>query len=178
MPPSKAVVVVLLVVLSGCSFPGDTGTEPTVPTRPTTTVEPTAATTVTDTATTTANESGELAPGITRDRLVNPVALTRAHQERLLADGYVLEQTIVSTYDGNVSNRFEVRTSSGPGGELVSQNGTSVGFDAEGNTSITRNRMWLNATTIVVRHVESGRATYRIRPRTYPAESLIWFRGL
>lgn len=165
-------VLVVVVSVAGCSsFPAGPTETPTPESTPTPTE------TVTPTPTTPA-EPAELAPGVTEDGIVNPVALLRAHQSRLLDEGYTLNQTVVTTYDGSESNRLVVETVSGPGGELGYQNGTSYAVDSDGNESVVRNQMWLNTTTMVTRHVEDGRTTYRVRPRSYPPEALIWFGGL
>jgi hypothetical protein len=163
--------LVFVMVLAGCS---------SFPVGPTETPEQTATSTPTpaETVTPTPTESTELAPGVTENGLVNPVALIRAHQMRLLEEGYVLNQTVVTTYNGSESNRLVVESVAGPGGEVGHQNGTSSAIDADGNETVTRNELWLNTTTMVTRHIEAGQTTYQVRPRSYPPEALIWFGGL
>lgn len=176
MKRTATLLVLAVVVLAGCSGNGGTTTG-----SPSTTAEPP----VTDTErptptaeTPTAGNGQQFAPGVTRAGITNPVALLRAHQESLLSEGFVINETVTSTYNGSLSNRLVVRTTVGSNGELAYQNGTSTGYDAEGEQAITANAMWLNTTTMVSRHTESGAVTYRIRPRLYPPESLVWFGGL
>ncbi|GCF12708.1 hypothetical protein Harman_06430 [Haloarcula mannanilytica] len=188
-----AVTFAAVVVLAGCSgFFGDApetttptetasgGVPPTETAAVTETATPSQTPPPTPTATETEPPDGEqqLAPGVTREGIVNPVELMSAHQRELLAAGYEINQTVVSTYNGSVSNRLVVHTTAGPGGEIAYQNGTSSGYDADGNETVTGNAMWLNATAMVTRHVEAGSTTYRVQPRLYPPESLIWYSGL
>ena len=189
----RPIAFAAVVVLAGCSgFFGD-ATETATPTEtPSGAVPPTETETAAVTATPNPTQTSpptttetdppvddrQLAPGVTRDGIVNPVALMSAHQRELLAGGYMLNQTVVSTYNGSVSNRLVVHTTAGPGGEIAYQNGTSYGYDSDGNESVTGNAVWLNTTTMVTRHVEAGSATYRSQPRLYPPESLIWYSGL
>ncbi|WP_424004282.1 hypothetical protein ACOZ4I_06780 [Haloarcula salina] len=189
----RTVVLASVVVLAGCSgFFGD-ATETATPSEtssggaPPTETETAAVTatpsqTATPTPTATATEppdsEGQLAPGVTRDGIVNPVELMSAHQRELLAAGYEINQTVVSTYNGSVSNRLVVHTTAGPGGEIAYQNGTSYGYDFDGNESVTGNAVWLNTTAMVTRHFEAGKTSYRVQPRLYPPESLIWYSGL
>jgi len=186
-----AVILAVVVVLAGCSgFFGD-APETATPTQtasggipPTETEAVTATATPSQTPTPTATEAEppdseqQLAPGVTRDGIVNPVELMSAHQRELLAAGYEINQTVVSTYNGSISNRLVVHTTAGPGGEIAYQNGTSYGYDADSNGTAIRNAMWLNTTAMVTRHVEAGSTTYRVQPRLYPPESLIWYSGL
>jgi hypothetical protein len=162
----SVLLIAILVLLAGCSSVTDTPT-------PSDTATPTA--TPTTTPTSTPDASTELAPGIAREGITNPVALLSAHQRELLADGFVVDQTIASTYDGSPSNRLVMRTTVGPGGELAVQNATSTGFDYDGNESVITNALWLNTTHQVSRHVESGTTTYQIGERLYPPEALVWF---
>lgn len=188
----RAVALATVVVLAGCSgFFGAATEAPTpsetpsgaIPPTETETAAVTAPPSQTETPTPTATETepadGEaLAPGVTRDGIVNPVALMSAHQRELLAAGYRINQTVVNTYNGSVSNRLVVHTTAGPGGEIAYQNGTSSGDDFEGNESVTSNAVWLNTTAMVTRHTEAGSTTYRVQPRLYPPESLVWYSGL
>ncbi|MBV0901268.1 hypothetical protein [Haloarcula salina] len=193
MSAVRTVVLAAVVVLAGCSgFFGETTETATpsetasggVPPAETETAAATATPSPTQTPQGTVPEtdspSGDqrLAPGITRDGIVNPVELMSAHQRELLAAGYEINQTVVSTYNGSVSNRLVVHTTAGPGGEIAYQNGTSYGYDFDGNESVTGNAVWLNTTSMVTRHVKAGTTTYRVQPRLYPPESLIWYSGL
>lgn len=156
-------LVVALVLLAGCSsFTDGPSTDSPTPSP-------------TPTATPTPDAGGELAPGITDDGIVNPVALMSAHQRELLADGFVVNQTVVTTYDGAVGNRLLIRTTAGPGGELASQNAISTGADFNGTQIVTRNDIWFNTTTRVSKRVEAGETTYQVRERFTPPESLVWF---
>ncbi|WP_336338127.1 hypothetical protein [Haloarcula brevis] len=187
MKTALAVALAATVVLAGCTgFFGET-TESTTPAETVTPTEtesggapPTEPATATPSRTPTPTPAGaeRLAPGITRDGIVNPVELMAAHQRELLAAGYETNQTVVSTYNGSVSNRLVVHTTSGPDGEIAYQNGTAYGFDADGTETVTGNAVWLNTTAMVSRHVEAGSTTYRVQPRLYPPESLIWYSGL
>lgn len=150
-------LVAILVLLAGCTaFTPAPATDTPTPT-------PTPAFT------------GELAPGITGDGIVNPVALLGAHQRELLDGGFVTEQTVVSTYQGEVSNRLTMRTAVGPAGELASQTGTSRATNDDGTESVITNDVWLNTTAQITRHVEEETTTYQVFPRLTPPESLVWF---
>lgn len=172
MRPPTVALVAILVVLAGCTGIGP-GT-----TTPTTTPPTTAAPTTTTAVPTTPGSNDSLAPGVTVAGIVNPVALMNAHQRALLADGFVLNQTVVVTEGGRVETRTTVRTASGPDGEVGLQTGTAWSVDPDGNASTILNDVWMNTATMVSRHVEAGTATYRIQPRLFPPEALVWFSGL
>jgi hypothetical protein len=168
---NRAIVslVALLVLLAGCS--SLTGGPAGTPT-PTPTDTPTA------TPTPTPGGAEELAPGVTSERIENPVALIDAHQRGLLADGFVVNQTLTSTYNGTVSNRLNLTLTAGPGGEVAYMNGSSSGFDFEGDESVIVNSVWVNTTHQYNRHIESGSTTYDLQKRLYPAEYFVWFGSL
>ncbi len=169
MGKSFAFIVALLVLLAGCAgFEDDASPTPT----------PSNSAVETPTPTVTPGEATDLAPGITRDGIVNPVALMAAHQQTLLKGGFVVNQTVASTYNGEPSNRLALQTTVGPAGEVAFQSAVSKGFDAGGVESVITNDLWLNTTTQVSRHVEDGKATYDRQPRLYPPESLVWFGSL
>jgi len=167
--PSIFLVALLLVAFAACSaFPDDAA--------PTSTPTPSAI--PTDSPTSTPSAADELAPGITRDGILNPVALMSAHQASLLESGFVVNQTVESTYDGQPSNRLELQTIVGPAGEVAYRTAVSSGFDAEGAEAVITNDLWINTTAQISRHIEDGSTTYDVQPRLYPPESLVWFGSL
>ncbi|MFC7229879.1 hypothetical protein N0B31_20940 [Salinirubellus salinus] len=186
-------LVVGAVLLAGCSFDAGGPTSPTpTPTAtgtPTETPHPTATPTPSPPATPTPTSSptptptpaapgAQLAPGITDDGIENPVALLNAHQRELLAEGFVVEQTITSTYAGEPSNRLVLTTTVGPGGEVAFQNATATGYDSGGNESVITSQVWLNQSTMLSYRVEAGEPSYQVRDRTYPPEWFVWFGSL
>ena len=191
MNRTLTLLVAVLVVLAGCSTvfgPDETPTAtpaatPTPTASPTATPSPTATATATSTPTpsptpTPGAPGAQLAPGITEDGIENPVALLSAHQRELLADGFVVEQRVSSTYNGTPSNQLVVRVTSGPGGEVAFQNATSSGFDSDGEVSVIRSQIWMNQTASLSYRVEEGEPSYEVRDRLFPPESLVWFGGL
>jgi hypothetical protein len=182
-------LVVGAVLLAGCSFDAGGPTSPTAtPTTtgtptdtPTATPSPTPSPTATPTSTPTptpAVPGAQLAPGITDDGIENPVALLSAHQRELLAEGFVVEQRVSSTYNGTPSNRLVLTTTVGPGGEVAFQNATSTGSDFEGEERVITSQVWLNQTTMLSYRVEAGEPSYEVRDRTYPPEWFVWFGSL
>jgi hypothetical protein len=86
---------------------------------------PTEPTTATTSETTTQEQSTEsLAPGVTTAGLVNPIALQSAHQQVLLADGFVANTTYENLANGTVQYRTHQQTIAGPGGEQAIQRAT------------------------------------------------------
>ncbi|WP_254840873.1 hypothetical protein [Natronomonas marina] len=167
----QTLLVVSLVLLAGCSF----GAPATDDQTPTTTSTPTPTSATTSTPTATPGTGTELAPGITREGITNPVALMNAHQRVLLEDGFAVDQRVVTTYEGTVESRLALRTVVGPGGEVAFRNGTSTAADANGTEVVTSNDIWLNTTAQVSRHFEGGEVTYDVHERLSPPESLVWF---
>lgn len=153
------IFVVGMVFLSGCAetLPGDsTATE-----TPTPTLTPTPTPTLTDDV---------LAPGITEDGIVNPIALGSAHRRTLLADGFVSNTTYESVADGAVQFRTSSHVVAGPGGELVLQRSTASDLDAYLRT----HDAWHNTTHTTTRAVEGGDPEYAVRERITPSEAIVW----
>jgi hypothetical protein len=189
MRPLPALLVAAIVLLAGCSglFPGGpaeteaptptagdetpTRTTTTTPTaRPTTTVAPTPTTTRSPTTTEPpGNDTEPLAPGVTGEGIVNPIALLSAHQRELLADGFVANVTYENVGNGTVQWRTTQRTIAGPGGERAVLSGTA----GESNAIITTQDVWLNATHATLRRIEDDETAYTVEDRLTPPEALV-----
>lgn len=169
MVPRTFAVVVVLALAIGVVVPIGS---------PAVQVQPPEDSTATPTQTETPPAEAELAPGVTREGLVNPVRLVTAHERALVDQGYVLTESVTSRNNGTVSNRLALQTQAGPEGTLALMNATSVYRDGNDTEQIITNDVWLNATTMVSRHVEGGQPDYEVRPRPYSAEAFLWFGGL
>jgi len=180
----SAIVVVSLVVLAGCSsFLGGPATSSPTPTvtpagtaTPTPTVQPsptitqTATPELTPTATPTATPDEDLAPGVTAEGIVNPVALLSAHQGTLLADGFVVNVTYENVANDTVQWRTTQHTVAGPGGERARQRSTA----GEPGVPVTAQEIWHNTTHTTVRTTNDNTSDYTVRDRLTPPESLVW----
>jgi len=176
-------VVVSLVLLTGCSSlfegpstdsptptvtPPDTDTSTQTVSSPTTTSTATPERTSTATPTVTPDET--LAPGITAAGIVNPVALQSAHQQTMLADGFVVNVTYENVANGTVQWRTTQHTVAGPGGERALQRTTA----GEPDAPVTAQDIWHNTTHTTARTAGDDGPAYTVRDRLTPPESLVW----
>jgi len=171
------VLVVVLALLAGCSglLPGPSADTPTATPASTATqtttappVTPTA--TATDRSTATPALGGDLAPGITDEGVVNPVALQSAHRSALLADGFTLAVTYENVANGSVQWRTAQRIVAGPGGELALQRATA----GDPPASVTNQTVWHNVTHTTMRSLEGDETRFTVRSRVATPEALVW----
>jgi hypothetical protein len=146
---ARALLVVALVVLAGCSLP--TGGETATPERVTAAPVPEATA-----------RPGVLAPGVTDAGVTNPGRLAAAHARTLEATSYTVNQTLVQRWtNGTLRSRYA--TVARFGAEPGRFDARLVQTDREDGRLVTRQvRRYGDGERAYIATTEANRTTYRL----------------